>query len=302
MIFNVHAGHATVGGGAIGAVGLINESIEDRAVKDVVISYLQNAGHTVYDCTCDYGNQNEILNGIVSKCNSHDVDLDVSIHFNSGAGDMEGNGSSCGTEVYIYDDGTREEAQRVVDKIASLGFRNRGVKINKSLMVLNSTKARALLIECCFVDDKDDVNLYNAESMGKAIAEALLNTTIDNTPVNTTTATKSEDEIVDDIIAGKYGNGEARKEAITNMGYDYNYIQSLVNARFDVDSTPATPTIEVGCDVLINDEARTYDGQYLAQWAYDRTYVVSQINDDRVVITYEGTVVAAMNINDLRRA
>ena len=28
-----------------------------------------------------------------------------------------------------------------------------------------------MLIECCFVDDKDDVSLYNAESMAKAIAE-----------------------------------------------------------------------------------------------------------------------------------
>lgn len=40
---------------------------------------------------------------------------------------------------------------------------------------------------------------------------------------------KSLEEIVREVIAGKWGNGEERKTALTKAGYDYNTIQSLVN-------------------------------------------------------------------------
>ena len=36
MAINIHAGHAKVGGGAIGAVGYISESVEDRRIKNLV--------------------------------------------------------------------------------------------------------------------------------------------------------------------------------------------------------------------------------------------------------------------------
>lgn len=32
-----------------------------------------------------------------------------------------------------------------------------------------------------------------------------------------------------DVIAGKYGNNEARKQALTQAGYDYNTVQGIVN-------------------------------------------------------------------------
>lgn len=40
---------------------------------------------------------------------------------------------------------------------------------------------------------------------------------------------KSLDQVARDVIAGKYGNGEARKNAITKAGYDYNAVQARVN-------------------------------------------------------------------------
>ena len=39
------------------------------------------------------------------------------------------------------------------------------------------------------------------------------------------------DAIVNDVIRGKYGNGEARKTALKNAGYDYASVQSAVNAK-----------------------------------------------------------------------
>lgn len=88
MKINVHAGHNPDGKIACGAVGLIKESTEARKVKKEVIKLLRKKGHTVYDCTCQNGkSQTDVLKRIVTKCNQHKVDLDISIHFNSGVAD-----------------------------------------------------------------------------------------------------------------------------------------------------------------------------------------------------------------------
>lgn len=44
-----------------------------------------------------------------------------------------------------------------------------------------------------------------------------------------TTAKKSVTEIAKEVIAGKWGNGDARKKALTAAGYDYNAVQKKVN-------------------------------------------------------------------------
>lgn len=174
--YNVHAGHNPDGKKACGAVGLIKESTEARKVKNLVIKYLKAQGHTVYDCTVNDGTSaSNVLTEIVSKCNAHKVDLDVSIHFNSGVGDKKGNDKTTGTEVLIYSQTSKakDEATRICKEIAKLGFKNRGVKIRDELFVLRKTNSPALLIECCFVDDKDDVELYNADKMAKAIVKGI---------------------------------------------------------------------------------------------------------------------------------
>lgn len=166
MKFNVHAGHNPAGMIACGAVGIIDESAENRAVKDRVIQGLKALGHEVYDCTCNDGSsQNDVLAKIVSKCNSHNVDYDISIHFNAGGGR--------GTECWVYPNGGSDElAENICSAISDSGFRNRGVKQTKDLYVLSKTKSKALLIECCFVDSSD-AELYNADNMANAIIKGL---------------------------------------------------------------------------------------------------------------------------------
>lgn len=177
MIINIHAGHNPAGKVACGAVSILNESKENRIVKNEVIRQLQLLGHTVYDCTVDDGNSaGDVLKRIVTKCNAHKVDLDVSIHFNAGAKDEKGNGKTTGTECLIFSDSStkaRAAAIGICSAIERLGFRNRGIKVNPSLYVLKNTKAEAVLIECCFVDDKDDAFLYDARAMADAIVFGL---------------------------------------------------------------------------------------------------------------------------------
>lgn len=180
MKINVHAGHNPDGKVACGAIGFIRESTEARKVKNEVISQLRQLGHTVYDCTCENGtSQANVLTKIVNLCNAHNVDLDVSIHFNSGAKDSTGNGVTAGTEILIYKKGSAAQkyAKSVADAICKLGYRKRsdktspteGVKLRPSLYFLNKTKSPAILVECCFVDDKDDVQLYDCQKIASAI-------------------------------------------------------------------------------------------------------------------------------------
>ena len=172
--YNIHAGHGITGGTGCGAVGILDESLEARKVKDALINYLKME-HTVYDCTYNgSASASAILESIVAMCNAHDVDLDISIHLNSGRSDYNGDDSTGGVEVLGYDNETKEIGEAICINIANaLGIRNRGFKINQSLYVLRKTKSPALLIECCFVDDKDDADVWNADKCAKAIFKAL---------------------------------------------------------------------------------------------------------------------------------
>ena len=211
MIINVHAGHNPDGKVACGAVGLIKESTEARAVKKLVIEKLKALGHTVYDCTCDNGkSQSDVLSKIVAKCNAHKADLDVSIHFNSGANDKSGNGKTTGVEVLIYDSSKNSpvtEAKNIVNCIAALGFKNRGVKYRPELYVLRKTTAPALLIECCFVDDKDDTKLYDSEKMAVAIVKGITGQTVKASTVNTSQTSSFKVKIKVDTLNIRAGAG-----------------------------------------------------------------------------------------------
>lgn len=169
---NIHAGHNPDGKVACGAIGFIKESTENRNVAKEVIRMLRAMGHEVYDCTVDNGtSSSNVLTNIVKKCNAHEVDLDVSIHFNAVEGNLPEDGKTTGTEAIVYNANSKakDAAERVCKAICELGFRNRGVKYSQSLYVLRKTNAPAMLIECCFVDDKDDVALYDYKAMAEAI-------------------------------------------------------------------------------------------------------------------------------------
>ncbi len=176
----VHGGHNPAGRIACGAVGLIDESREDRIITRKVVQFFQEKDIDVTDCTVDDGiSQRDVLRRICKKCNAVRADIDISIHFNSGRRDKNGDGITGGVEVLVTkNEGDKGDiAKRICNQMSKLGFRNRGVKETKGLYFLNHTNAPALLIEVCFVDDKDDVKLYkkNKDAVAKAIVKAVLN-------------------------------------------------------------------------------------------------------------------------------
>ena len=169
--YNVHAGHNWH---VTGANSYLDETKEDRIVKDEVIRLLRQEGHTVYDCTDEDGRtQSDNLRNIIKKCNAHSVDLDVSIHLNSGGG--------TGVEVWNYDERTKGVSDRICRAISNeIDIANRGSKYTHNLYVLANTKAPAILVECCFVDSKSDYDAWSGSQCAKAIVEGMLDKSLDD--------------------------------------------------------------------------------------------------------------------------
>lgn len=189
--YNVHGGHSLK---CRGASDLLDEVVEDRKVKNKLIELLRANGNVVYDCTDDYGKtQNTNLRTIISMCNEHEVYLDISIHLNYARNDRAGDGKCGGVEVYVYDDSAYGVAYQIAESIANtlgIGFHGNPVKYSKELRVLRETKAKAVLIECCFVDDRDDVIRWDSTKCAMAIASALgcktnVNVSSSNRPLDT---------------------------------------------------------------------------------------------------------------------
>ena len=173
-----------------GANCYLDEVKEDRAVLSSMMKYGKKLGLTCYDCTDNVGrNQSENLSLIVKNHNAKKRDLDVSVHLNAYQKE-EGDGKTKGSEVLVYsktvkpeDSKAYEQALKVCGALNKLGFTNRGVKVRNGLAFLKNTDKPAMLIEVCFVDDKDDYNLYKkvgSDTIGRVIMEAITGRTVPN--------------------------------------------------------------------------------------------------------------------------
>lgn len=169
-----------------GARGILDELTEDRLIKNAVIKYLRQLGHEVLDVTPpdSTSTSNEDLSYGVNKANNWNADLFASFHFNKAYDSYTG---AIGTEVCVYSE--HEIAKRVVNGLASLGFKNRGQKIRTGLYELRHTNMQSMIVEVCFVEATEDVALYRklgVDIIGKTIAEAISNKTTNTIPVSNT--------------------------------------------------------------------------------------------------------------------
>lgn len=164
----IQAGH-TLSGKGTGAIGHINESVENRKVVDATVKWLKLGGAIVY--REDIDKSNDYLNAQTNVANKYKTDVAVQIHFNSSSSP-----NAHGTETYYKTSNGKVYSDRVNKKLSTL-FYNRGSKTHsKNLHWLRATKAPAILIETCFVSSKADTDLYkaNVDKIGKLIAEGVL--------------------------------------------------------------------------------------------------------------------------------
>ena len=92
---------------------------------------------------------------------------------------------------------------------------------------------------------------------------------------------KSIDEIAREVIAGKWGNGETRKQKLTAAGYDYSAVQKRVNELVNPTTAPAKKSVdEIAREVIVgkwgNGETRK---QKLTAAGYDYSAVQKRVNE-----------------------
>lgn len=161
---------------AKGALGIIDETIENRKVYKALIKYLNIAGHNVIDVTPGDCDVNTDLYLGVQKAKENNSELFLSIHFDKAYDRYEG---PLGTGTWIYGRGGKAEiyAKRIADNLSNgTGLKNRGVKTNPKLYELRKTSMPAVLVEVCFCEATEDVRIYREKGpdlIGKLIAEAI---------------------------------------------------------------------------------------------------------------------------------
>ncbi|HZJ98399.1 MAG TPA: N-acetylmuramoyl-L-alanine amidase [Tissierellaceae bacterium] len=170
MIIGIDCGH-TLKGADTGAEGQgFKEQDKTREVGSALIGKLSGLGHKVINCTVDSASTvSESLSDRVNIANKNNLDLYMSIHLNAF------NKEARGFEVHIaptHSSKSLEYANSIKTEICKLGYVDRGVKVS-NLYVLNNTKAPAVLLECGFIDNREDMALYNVEKITNAILEGL---------------------------------------------------------------------------------------------------------------------------------
>lgn len=101
-----------------------------------------------------------------------------------------------------------------------------------------------------------------------------------NRPVQPQKPTQDIDSVARDVIAGKYGNGDARRQALINAGYNPEAVQERVNAILSGNSHKPTKTIEqVAKEVLQGKWGNGEDRKKRLQNAgYDYNAVQNAVN------------------------
>lgn len=142
--------------GACSSYGI--EANETRRVVSALKSQFGNYNVNVDIYPTDRNAYEDVKNGCV-QVNFANYNYVLEIHFNSSA-----NSSANGVEIFVTnaENGTTVE-QLIVNKIASLGYQNRGVK-REDFAVIRSAKNKGVssaLLEVCFISNQGDMSIYN---------------------------------------------------------------------------------------------------------------------------------------------
>ena len=117
---------------------------------------------------------------------------------------------------------------------------------------------------------------------------------------------KSTQELVKEVIEGKWGVGLDRKNRLSSAGYDYNTIQAEVNKLYSDKQTPpiTNKTVKAGDLVKMSTDAVIFDSDNkFAPFVYKSLLYVRELKNNRAVISTlpEGPVTGAVDIKYLSK-
>lgn len=333
------SGHGAGDPGATGTYNGVKYREADltREVVTALAAMLKGfADVTVYDQSRNA--YTDYCNGSLNiRANFQNYDFVLEVHFNAWKIDS-GDGKNKGVEIFAKP-GSDIEGNIVKNIAAlgftNRGVKSNSFAV---INTARSKGTRAALLEVCFIDDADDMKLYLAKKndIVRAIAKGFGFNVSGETvkeqaaPTKPETPSTSETAFLYRVQVGAFSlkkNATAKCNAVKAAGIDAFVVQIgalwkvqvgafTVRANADafvrklqaagfiakvVTSSGNTPTetISYGSTVRLKKGAKSYDGVSLANFIYNRDHEVKSIVGDRVVITYNGTVIAAVRKEDL---
>ena len=113
---------------------------------------------------------------------------------------------------------------------------------NKSLNYIPAADEMVLTVHRWFANKSCPGDwLYSRLSDVAAKVTANLSSTVSTTTPSTS---KTTEEVAKEVIAGKWGNGEDRKQRLTAAGYNYSLIQAKVNELMGAKTTVSSKSID----------------------------------------------------------
>ena len=183
--------------------------------------------------------------------NDFGADFYLSIHHNAG---IRG-GSGGGTEAYVYlkvDNTTKEWQTALYERAVKYG----GLKGNRAepqkaanFGELRQTNMPAVLLECGFMDSTTDTPIILTEAFADNIARAAAEVIIEKSGAKRKDTPKTVSQIAQEVIGGKWGNGEERRTRLMAAGYDYSEIQTAVNNILNIPTKEKTIT-QIATEVI----------------------------------------------------
>ena len=223
----------------------------EAAVCGTIAKHAYNAlVRNGFDVKVGPNDKNSGMDVRVSESNKWGADYHIPIHTNAGGGQ--------GTVVFASSvSANNAYVKAVYNELAAISpGKDRNVRINDGLYEINSTKAICIYTETEFHDNANLAKwiVENTEEIGEAIARGFCKAEgkdyigPDSKPVKNESAYKEEPkksvaEVAKEVYAGKWGNGEERKQKLSAAGYNYDEVQAEVNKLTGkATSKPATST------------------------------------------------------------
>ena len=183
------------------------------------------------------------------KSNSFDFtkyDYVFEIHFNACVNDLTGDGFTTGCEILVH---TSEKSKRVeeliLSKISDLGFTHRGVRTRSNLQNMNICKGKQgvsyALLETCFIDDVDDMQLYNRKK--QEVVKAIVDGIVEGFKL------ESKDKFTD--ISGCYGRQHINELA------EFGIVNGIGDGKF----APKEPITREDVAIIVRNAIRYITGK-----------------------------------------
>ena len=163
--------------------------------------------------------ENDTLSEEIRECNAFSPDLAIDIHCNAGGGD--------GAEAFYHYGGGKSKtlAENILGEIVKIGQNSRGAKIRKNSNgkdyygFIRETSCPAVIVECAFVDNAQDLKILATESQRKSMGEAIAKGILKSLGVEI----QAERNTLYRVQVGAYllkSNAEAMHKKLKAIGFD----------------------------------------------------------------------------------